>query len=301
MKVAVLMSTYNGEKFVKEQIDSILEQQGDFSLDLYVRDDGSTDNTIGILKDYMKRNKLYWYTGANLKPAKSFINLLWNCGEYDYYAFSDQDDYWEKNKIQIGLKMLSGHKDPALYCSNAELVDGQLNSLGRRVYKLKPRTDFNTLICAGGLLGCTMIYNSALAQKIIKKEDYPNMVLHDFYMAAVCVSLGGQIVYNENPSIKYRQHDSNAIGVSHGLLGTIIGRLKDITYKEPVSIADQAKAILNLYGCEIDEQKKDWLLKVANYKNSFINRLKLSCSKKTRYINKNIGVKLRLSILLGNR
>lgn len=300
-KVAVLMSTYNGEKFIREQIDSILNQKGRFDLDLYVRDDGSSDNTTIILREYEKKNKLKWYTGKNLRPARSFMNLLENCGQYEYYAFADQDDFWYEDKIQRAISQLIGENGPALYCSNAELVGKKLENLGRSVYKTPPKTDFETVICAGGLLGCTMIFNNELAEMIKMHKKNRIMVLHDFYVAAVCVSIGGKIIYDPKSTMKYRQHDENVVGVSYGKLGTIMGRIKDIIYKEPVSIASQARSILINYMNEIEENRKKWLEKVAHYKDGSINRLKLASSLKTGYINKNMSVKLRLSILLGNR
>lgn len=203
MRVVVLMSTYNGERYLREQIESILNQIGEFDLSLYVRDDGSKDGTIEILREYQNEKKLKWYTGDNLGPAKSFINLLQNCGAYDYYAFADQDDVWEKDKIQRGINVLEEQNGPALYCSNAELVDLQLISLGRNVYKTMPRTDFETVISAGGLLGCTMVFNDELKRRI-KRDRYPVMILHDFYMAALCVSIGGVILYDQEATMKYK-------------------------------------------------------------------------------------------------
>lgn len=210
MRVVVLMSTYNGERYLREQIESILNQIGEFDLSLYVRDDGSKDGTIEILREYQNEKKLKWYTGDNLGPAKSFINLLQNCGAYDYYAFADQDDVWEKDKIQRGINVLEEQNGPALYCSNAELVDLQLISLGRNVYKTMPRTDFETVISAGGLLGCTMVFNDELKRRI-KRDRYPVMILHDFYMAALCVSIGGVILYDQEATMKYRQFDEKYI------------------------------------------------------------------------------------------
>ena len=94
MKVAVLMSSYNGEKYIRPQIDSILAQEGNFELSLFVRDDGSTDKTQAILQEYAQKRKLTWYTGNNLGPARSFMDLLKKCKGFNYYAFADQDDYW---------------------------------------------------------------------------------------------------------------------------------------------------------------------------------------------------------------
>lgn len=301
IKIAVLMSTFNGEKYIAEQIDSILNQKGDFLIDIYVRDDGSKDDTKNILDRYEKEKKISWYTGKNLKPAKSFYDLLLHCTGYDYYAFSDQDDFWKEDKIQNGIsRLMSLDEIPALYCSNAELVDDKLKSMGRNVYRSAPKTDFETVVCAGGLLGCTMILNAKLVDMITTVKEYPKMVLHDFYVAALCVSIGGKIVYDENPTMKYRQHNNNVVGVSHGFIKTIKGRLQDIMYREPIGIAGQANSILDNY-MEYLEERKKWLYVVANYRDGIINRLRLACSNRTCYINKNISVKLRLSILLGNR
>ena len=300
MRVVVLMSTYNGERYLREQIESILNQIGEFDLSLYVRDDGSKDGTIEILREYQNEKKLKWYTGDNLGPAKSFINLLQNCGAYDYYAFADQDDVWEKDKIQRGINVLEEQNGPALYCSNAELVDLQLISLGRNVYKTMPRTDFETVISAGGLLGCTMVFNDELKRRI-KRDRYPVMILHDFYMAALCVSIGGVILYDQEATMKYRQHEDNVVGVSYGKIGTLMGRISDIFYRNNVSIAEQARDILCIYGNEINSERGQWLDVVSHYKDGFVNRLRFASSKKMRYINKNMSMKIRLSILMGNR
>ena len=145
MRVAVLMSTYNGENYMKEQIESILNQRGNFELDLWVRDDGSTDATKKILMQYEIEKKLHWYEGRNLKPALSFMDLIKHCENYDYYAFADQDDYWMPDKLLTGIMQIKDIKTPSLYCSNAELVDDNLKSLGRDVYKCDPKTDIYTL------------------------------------------------------------------------------------------------------------------------------------------------------------
>ena len=93
--------------------------------------------------------------------------------------------------------------------------------------KQMPRTDFETVISAGGLLGCTMVFNDELKRRI-KRDRYPVMILHDFYMAALCVSIGGVILYDQEATMKYRQHEDNVVGVSYGKIGTLMGRIRDI-------------------------------------------------------------------------
>lgn len=301
LRVIVLMSTYNGEGYIDGQIRSILSQKGNFALDLLVRDDGSMDSTKDILKRYEDEKKLNWYTGENLGPAKSFMDLLENCGDYDYYAFADQDDVWLNNKIQRGIEQLKSQKSPALYCSNARLVNAKLESLGRNVYRRTPKTDFETVVCAGGLLGCTMIFNYALFEEVRKAQKELQIIMHDYFVAILCAALNGKIIYDEVPSMLYRQHQNNVVGCSYGFVNTIRNRVKDIISAEPILISSQAESILLNYQGQLPTDKKIWLQKVAHYRDCLLNRIQLACTLKTHYINTNMGVKLRLSILLGNR
>ncbi len=301
MRVAVLMSSYNGEKYIETQLESILAQKGDIEIDLWVRDDGSNDKTNEILEEYEKQNRIRYFREENVGPSFSFLKLIKYCGDYDYYAFSDQDDYWLPEKIISAINVLGNQKKQTLYCSNAQLVDSNLNSLGRNVYLQKPKTDIVTLSCAGGLLGCTMVFNRSLAKAVQKNEFPQKIILHDFYIAELCLAINGKIIYDENSYIKYRQHNNNVVGVSTSLISTIKSRIRDITTKSRVSIAEQAEQIIMTYGSEMDSSALMWLDKVSRYNNNFINRVALSLSCRTKYINRNMSIKIRLSILLGNR
>lgn len=302
MKVAVLMSTYNGAKYIREQIDSILAQKGNFEQDLWVRDDGSTDGTKDILKDYEDKNQLCWYSGENLGPAKSFLDLVHQCIGYDFYAFADQDDYWMPDKLNAAIESIGDNTGLQLYFANAKLVDSELNSLGRDVYKVSPCLDFETLCCAGGILGCTIVFNSALA-KVVQSNELPKqLVMHDFYLSVLCSALGGSISCDLQPFIKYRQHGNNVIGVASGIVGTLRKRIGDmINSKENVSIAEQAGEIARLYGTQIKEDYLDWLKTISQYRDSIWKRIMLATSGKTKYMNSNMGINLRMTILLGNR
>lgn len=301
MKIAVLMSTYNGERYVKEQIESILNQKGEFQLFLWVRDDGSTDRTKEILQEYADAGRLQWYTGSNLKAAYSFLDLIKHCEGYDYYAFADQDDYWMSEKILKGIDMISDEEIPMLYCANAQLVDCNLNFLDRNVYKQIPKTDFYTVSCAGGLLGCTMIFNQALARLVQRKELPETIIMHDFYIALLCLAMNGQIVYDNCAYIQYRQHENNVVGVSHGFRNKLCSRVKEITTKAPVTLSEQTNSLLGLYGNEIEQEKRDWLLSIRNCQRSLTARVYLAFSRKVKYINWNMSIKNRLAILFGNR
>lgn len=305
MKAAVLMSTYNGARFIREQLDSILDQTGEFELDLWVRDDGSTDGTKDILNDYESRGLLRWYTGENLGPAQSFLDLVRRTLGYDWYAFADQDDFWMPEKLSWALETLeeidAARENAALYFSNAELVDEALSPLGRCVYKSTPRTDFRTVTCAGGCLGCTMVFNNALARMIQEKAAPDRVVMHDFYAVELCGAMGGRVVFDPRCSMKYRQHGGNTIGVPHGLWGTLVERLRSVSNAGATGIAEQARSLLTLYGSELKEDDRAWLEKVAGYKRSLFSRAGLALSCKTRYMNKNMSATIRCAIFLGTR
>lgn len=302
MRVAVLMSTYNGERYIEEQINSILSQKGDFELDLWVRDDGSIDKTIEILKQYSDKNLLNWYSGDNVGPAGSFINLLFNHRDYDYYSFADQDDVWMDDKIKIAIERLKEISGPAVYFSNAELVDSKLNSLGRNVYMTSPKLDFYTLCCAGGILGCTMVMNSELVKMIVQHRKPLDMVMHDFYVSQFCSAIKGEFVYDNKPHMKYRQHERNVVGVSTGnYINKLRVRWEEVTHKGKRSISEQATEISDILNGELSTEYVNWLNRLSVYKQSILNRIRLAISRKTRYMNLNSSIKNRLSIILGNR
>ncbi len=301
MKLAVLLSSYNGEKYIKEQIDSILDQKGDFSLDLWVRDDGSTDSTPQILETYAQEGKLNWYTGPNLKPAKSFMDLLLHCPGYDYYAFADQDDYWYPEKLQVGLDLLKDCTGPSISFANARLVDGALNPLGRNVYKNPPRRDFYSLVYGSNIIGCTMVLNSALVRLAQEKPMPADLFMHDYYMLNLCTLYDGTVVYDPNPHMDYRQHGGNVIGAKWTKADALKDRIRRITTPAKVSIATQSQSLYDLYPQAPSKEKLDFLKQVAEYKRNCFTALALACSRKPRCNSKNMAVTIRLSYLLRNR
>ncbi|MBR7166470.1 MAG: glycosyltransferase [Bacteroidaceae bacterium] len=108
--VQVLMSTYNGMQYIREQLQSIYAQQG-VDLSLLVRDDGSTDGTLQLLDEEQQAGRLSWYSGKNLGPAFSFWDLLHNAPEAPYYAFCDQDDVWDADKLAVAVAAMEGDGD----------------------------------------------------------------------------------------------------------------------------------------------------------------------------------------------
>lgn len=300
MRVAVLMSTYNGEKYLKEQIDSILTQNGNFELDLWVRDDGSSDSTIRILNEYQEKKSLRWYPGENVGPGKSFIDLLYKVKGYDYYAFSDQDDVWLPGKIQKGIDTLCGCEREALYFCNAEYVDKELKPMGGTTYKDKLPTDYFSAILNPGYLGCTMVFNYELAS-IIQSHDFPqDLFIHDAFVARVCAAVGGEIKYDRNTYIMYRQHGSNVIGSTIGKMDAIKRRIKMVIETPRVGVSDEMQDLKRIYTDKLGLEQKKWIDTIINYKRNFGTRCKLAFSRQTNFTSCNMRVTIALKIIFGN-
>ena len=213
MKVAVLMSTYNGEKYLREQIDSILGQQG-VEVSLLVRDDGSSDATLTILDEYKKAGRLDYYYGGNLGPARSFMHLLQNAPASDFYAFSDQDDKWLDDKLITAITKLEGHEsEPALYFSQTQLVDAELNPIPSVI--INPKLTFGESLIYKFIGGCTMVMNHRLREAVgsFMPEIMP---MHDIWIYAIALGIGAFIHFDPTPHILYRQHGNNTVGLGQG-------------------------------------------------------------------------------------
>lgn len=212
MKLIVLLSTYNGANYIRQQLDSLLAQSLP-GVEILVRDDGSTDATCEILEEYAKQGALRWYAGSNLGPACSFWQLLYDCGDADYYAFCDQDDVWDADKLEAAVSALLrfGAEMPALYCSDVRVTDGVLNVLYDHMIDPCP-ADYPHALLRNLAPGCTFVFNHH-ARKLLCLYDAKKLGvnLHDWtaYQVVTCF---GQVVFDTVPHMRYRQHGNNVNG-----------------------------------------------------------------------------------------
>lgn len=211
-KVAVLLSTYNGQKFIAEFLNSLVAQSFR-EFDLIVRDDASSDKTIAILNSYSNKLKIHIFKSQeNLGPANSFMDLLGNSGsEFDYYFFADQDDYWNSNKIELALSKLVGNDDqPTLYFSALELVKEDLTHIS---FTSDPKfIGLDNALVQNIAIGCTIAFN-AKARLLVLNNRPKVMIMHDWWFYIV-ISAFGIILYDKKPTLKYRQHGGNTIGAA---------------------------------------------------------------------------------------
>lgn len=219
--IAILLSTYNSSAYLKEQIDSILLQSYK-KWDLFIRDDGSTDNTLEILLEYSNKYSnihVVEDTYRGLGPRDSFLYLLQYVNA-EYYMFCDHDDVWLPCKIEETLNRMKATllKHPSaliLVCSDLCVVDNELNVISDslwRLCKVKPNVlcrNYKYLSVCNFVTGCTVMINHLVKDNLF---PYPPMApMHDYYIALRVAELG-IIEYISKPLLLYRQHGTNSIG-----------------------------------------------------------------------------------------
>lgn len=275
MKVCILLSTYNGQEFLEEQIESLLNLRGvEFSI--FVRDDGSTDNTVSILQEYSNRNKLIYFIGENLKPAHSFLELIKKSPDADFYALCDQDDYWESQKLEKAIDKLKNYPMnlPALYFSKAEMYDKNLQHISGGTYPDKAYT-LGTALLRNNATGCTMVFNKSL-RNFLNMYTPPIVLMHDHWIYLLCLALNGTVVFDNKCYIKYRQHQNNVIGARHTPKVIL---LRSGMFDKSRIRSTVATEIYNNYKDYIPIENIKLLLKIINYRDSIRYKMMLILSR----------------------
>ncbi len=223
-QIDVLLATYNGEKYIKEQIDSILKQTYK-NIRLIISDDCSTDNTVRILEEYKEKdNRIEIYTQTeNLGVVKN-IEFLLKKVENELYMLSDQDDVWLPEKIEKSIKTLK-EQNADLVFGDLVVVDKDLNTiypsfgdfmlLNDKIKKYIGTNKINYLYNC--VTGCTVLSKKNLIEKILPFPTTSKYLIHDFWIGLI-VSINGKMAYMPEKYIKYRQHGNNEVGtkkVSH--------------------------------------------------------------------------------------
>lgn len=264
-KVCVLMSTYNGEKYVREQIDSILHQEN-VNVHLLIRDDGSKDRTVEIIKSYLADKRVSFVAGNNIGYRKSFLWLMDNSPDSDYYAFSDQDDVWKKDKLDAAVTKLENENtaEPKLYASALTRVDEALNYIGDQNFP-KLKLDYYSEFVRHRFAGCTYVFNNKLKQVCagasqIKELEYS----HDGFLALMCWLCGGKVIYDKKSYILFRRHGNNSSVDSLGKLIRIKHELEPFSTKRKYK-SNVMKVIERYYLSEVVSEYRKFVIDSAGY------------------------------------
>lgn len=305
MKIQILMSTYNGARYIRTQLDSIV-QQTIRKKALLIRDDGSTDNTIDIIREYqIKYPWIEVYQGQNVGVQKSFFELIEKSDStVDYIVFADQDDEWLPEKLERAVQKIEEQSDkktvrPLLYCGSQIMVDEQLRVLDVSVSRIIKKATFGNALVQNICTGCTAVMNQSLASLIRANipANIDAIVMHDWWLYLVA-SCFGDVYYDDIPYIRYRQHGKNAHGAilnKRKLFQYRIGQL----LKPRGEIYHQVEEFKRTYSDQMSISEIRLIQTLLSSKNSFVGRFKVVMNKE--YFRQKISddVVFRAIVLLG--
>ena len=302
-KITVIMSTYNGSRFLDEQIESILHQDG-VDLHLVIRDDGSTDTTPEIIKKYKDSYPcIDNLIDKNVGCKKSFYLCAKHAfdknKDCEYFAFSDQDDYWMPDKLISGIESIKKESYnnpnlPYLYFCAPKIVDGNLAPLDIH-WNSNHFLNFEEACMAQPCAGCTMIFNrKALELFLLGNPD--EMSMHDSWLYKTVLACGGKIIEDATPHMLYRQHGNNVIGTG-SFSGRWKRRFENFTGKSKYR-SGQVRGILKTYRKHMPEDIINVAETLSGYQeNGIINKLRIIADKRFRTRNKMHNSLFKIAIL----
>lgn len=218
-KVAVLLCTFNGTKHLEEQLDSVINQCFPH-VDVWVSDDGSTDGTLELLEHFRKKWKKGRFiikSGPKKGFAANFLSLVCDSEiDADFYAYCDQDDIWEQDKLSRAVKALSAHSGVAgVYCSRTALIKdgGEMMGISSPLFTRKPH--FRNALVQSLAGGNTMVFNQH-TKRLLFQAGEVDIVSHDWWTYMLVTGVDGHVIYDEVPTVLYRQHEDNEIGANMG-------------------------------------------------------------------------------------
>ena len=218
--VEVLLATYNGEKYISAQLDSLLTQSY-ANYRILVRDDGSKDNTVNIIRDYQSRFPEQVRLIEDEKKCGSSVSNFMQLTQYataDYVMYCDQDDFWLKNKISVTMKKMLeierkvGKETPVCVYTSYKVVDGELKPIPVNIKKnqiYRNNLEFNRLLVQNYVTGCLMMVNKSLYS--MSGEYDERILMHDWWLSLIASSFG-KIVHLDTETMLYRQHNNNVVG-----------------------------------------------------------------------------------------
>ena len=273
-KVVVLLSAYNGEKYIQEQIESILAQTYR-NIRIYVRDDGSEDRTLDILKKYESENKIILLKGENKGFIGSFFSLLKECENADYYAWCDQDDIWLPEKMARAIELLkeSETQVPILYFSDYDYYDQNMHFQKHGLdHKRGPSFANSLMDCIS--LGINSVFNHKARTMMLEKLP-KHSCGHDWWTYMVCAAFGKVIYDRGYVSVKYRRLEESTSPGGKSFLAMQIWRFKKFFINDYFrKIREQQYEFSNLYGQQLSAKDRKVMNLFIKQKYSFCTALK---------------------------
>lgn len=315
--VTILMSTFNGERYLREQVDSILSQER-VKVTICIRDDGSTDGTLDILNEYLRNNSnVKVIFGKPSGVGRSFMKLLFETtDETDFYAFSDQDDIWDKDKLKCALVGLQKFADcPGLYVCNQRCVDINGVFTAKRFQDSFPKQELVNTLFTNLYAGCTMVFNRALKTLLCEEVRRPDIDffqhrIHDAWISCVAASLDA-IVYDPECHMSFRRHGTNMTDAEvirgkripiRTLIILYIRKVKRRLQKKTNlgnGVELTAKYLLHGYEDFFNSSDRELLIMVRDYRKSLGNRIQLLTSGVAKRAAPERSIDINIKIIMG--
>jgi glycosyltransferase involved in cell wall biosynthesis len=254
-KVKILISTYNGKKYIEQQLESIFEQTYK-NIEILIRDDGSTDGTIEILKEYEKNGKIELVTGENLGIWKSVFWLAANTGEADYYSFADQDDIWMSDKIERAVNALekTNQENPALYFCNFDFYDEEMVFSSHRNRLGIELTFINSLVNFIAY-GFTCVINENMRHLFLQMPTDVQFY-HDYLFLILGTAFGNVIYEDDYIGAKYRRHGKNVSISNENALKLLIWRIKNFLFSDEFKYKEKWRKFSDIYEEKLDDTNR---------------------------------------------
>nr|WP_296047211.1 glycosyltransferase family 2 protein [uncultured Blautia sp.] len=217
-KIAILLATYNGERYLRELLESLIGQSLQ-NFCCFVHDDGSKDGTVKILEDYCSQypKRFVMVEGESTGGAKSNFMYLMNQVRADYYMFCDQDDVWLPEKVKLSYNLIKKQEMsvPTVVYTDLKIVNSELSLIDSSYYhytgKNPSRNSLIDLLKCNVTVGCTMTINRVLRDTALQVSNLDNIFMHDWWISLIA-SVSGQLIFLNEQTILYRQHGDNSVG-----------------------------------------------------------------------------------------
>ncbi len=272
-RIQILLPAYNGEAYIRKQLDSFVRLKNFDEIKVLVRDDGSTDGTVGILREYERDYGFEIITGENIGLADNVFELMRHCDmSCDYFSFSDQDDVWLPFKLDRAVAALDreDNSKPLMYSSCSDITDADLNVVGKTLSPRRPLSFYNAMIqnvCPGH----TQVCNREL-MKLVRSRYSSRVYMIDmwYYLAATAF---GKVIFDDVSSTLYRQHGNNTMGYETGFIRKNLQRLKRARNYNSNRNLIMLRDFLNVYRDIMPTEYCDELEKFFTMQKGFFSRL----------------------------
>jgi len=295
VNIAILMSTYDGERYLDKQLNSLANQTLSEFVTVYIRDDGSKDKTLEVIDNWKDKINIKLFKGLNVGPAKSFWSLLTNTEiKADYYLFSDQDDVWDSEKVEKSIAVLEG--DNKLSVCNCRIIDSNGELISKKRLISPPIINLESFFVSGVSQGCSMAFTDDL-KRYINSLKISCIPMHDIILMFYGLNRG-KIVWVDTPLFGYRVHKNNVVSKKNkSAIQRLITIFKNWNNGSNNSMGKVAAELLSNVD-NYSEEEVVFLKAMVNYRKSIKNKLAVLFNSKFKGVDKACLRSYRIRIVL---